>query len=135
MCYKLSYDILIRNGRIVDGTGNPWFYADVGIKDDKIMKVGKIPEECGKMLIDATGFIVTPGFIDIHTHTGIFHLINPTGDSFIKQGVTTNVIGNCGSSIAPVSKFMKPRYEGRLARAHLEMDWVTFNDFFNIVFR
>ncbi|MFC1803935.1 amidohydrolase family protein [Thermoproteota archaeon] len=129
----MNYDILIKNGRIADGTGNPWFWGDVGIKKDKVIKIGKIAEEYSNTIIDAKELVVSPGFIDIHTHTDIFHLINPLGDSFIKQGVTTNVIGNCGSSVFPVSEYMKPRYMETLKEYDLEMDWATLDDFFQKV--
>src|SRR5262245_20787466 len=63
------YDVVIANGKIVDGSGNPWFYADVAIKNGKIAKIGKVDSRMGKRVIDAKGMVVSPGFIDLHTHT------------------------------------------------------------------
>jgi N-acyl-D-amino-acid deacylase len=93
-----QYDILIRNGKIIDGAGNSWFYGDVAVKDGKIAAIGKsLPGTAGKT-IDATGLIVAPGFIDVHAHveSGIFQW--PTADNYIYDGVTTVITGNCGSS-------------------------------------
>jgi len=65
-----SYDVIIRNGRIVDGTGNPWFKGDIGISGDKIAYLGDLGDAAGKRELDATGLYVTPGFIDTHSHSG-----------------------------------------------------------------
>jgi len=91
------FDCVIVNGKIIDGTGNPWFRADIGIIGDTIVEIGSIPAGRGKHVIDASGRVVTPGFIDIHTHTGGI-LDDPTAHNFIMQGVTTVVDGNCGGS-------------------------------------
>src|SRR5262249_32686868 len=64
-----TYDAIIQNGKVVDGSGNPWFYADVAIKNGRIAKIGKIDPKLGNRIIDAKGMVVTPGFIDLHTHT------------------------------------------------------------------
>ncbi len=129
----MSFDILIRNGRVVDGTGNPWFWSDIGIKDGRIAAMGDLSGEDGEKVIDASGLVISPGFIDIHTHSDTVLLVNPTGDSHIMQGVTTNLIGNCGGSVAPVSEPMKRRYEVMLRRYDLEIDWTTLGEFFEKV--
>lgn len=92
------YDLLIRNGRVVDGTGNPWYYADVAVKNGKVAYIGQVKPSDAKAIIDARGQIVAPGFIDIHTHLegGIEDL--PTADNFLYDGVTTAITGNCGLS-------------------------------------
>ena len=84
-----QYDFLIRNGRVVDGAGNPWFRADVGIRGDTVAAVGSLPGATAPRTIDAGGRVVAPGFIDIHTHSrrGIFEV--PTAENYIRQGVTT----------------------------------------------
>lgn len=99
-----EYDIVIMGGHVVDGTGNPWFKADIGILNGKIVKVGRIDGKSAEKVIDADKLFVTPGFIDIHTHSDVTLLVNPKADSKIRQGVTTDVVGNCGISAAPIKK-------------------------------
>jgi len=100
-----DYDLIIRSGRIADGTGNPAFFADVAVKDGRIAKVGRIDEKADKE-IDAAGMIVAPGFIDVHTHAeDILDL--PLAENFARMGVTTVVLGNCGSSVLDVGEFFK----------------------------
>lgn len=98
-----AFDILIINGLVIDGTGKTAFHSDVGIKDGKIKAIGMLANAEAKKIIDAKGLIISPGFIDIHTHTDLGILRNPNGESKIRQGVTTEVSGNCGSSFAPLS--------------------------------
>lgn len=125
----MGFDMIIKKGRIVDGTGNPWFRADLGIKDGKISKIGDLTGEDGERVIDASGLVVSPGFIDIHTHSDTILLTNPSGDAHIRQGVTMNLIGNCGSGPAPVSDAVRLRYEESLMRSNIEMDWSTLGEF------
>ncbi|WP_298739255.1 D-aminoacylase [uncultured Chitinophaga sp.] len=101
-------DILIRNGRIIDGTGNSWFYGDVAVKDGRILAVGKQLEGwAASRTIDAKGLVVAPGFIDVHGHVegGIFN--RPTADNYIYDGVTTIVTGNCGGSYDDLGLFFQ----------------------------
>ena len=100
-----TYDTVIKNGKIVDGTGNGWFWGDVGIKDGKIAKVGKIETSEGVVVVDARGMIVAPGFIDVHTHIEGNDIRVPTADNFIYDGVTTVVTGNCGSSNVDIAAY------------------------------
>lgn len=100
-----KYDIIIRNGKIIDGAGNPWFYGDVGIVKDKIIAVGNLSKSKAAKTIDATGLIVAPGFIDVHTHIEGDEKRNPTAESFIYDGVTTVITGNCGSSEVDLKKY------------------------------
>src|SRR5689334_25396829 len=83
-------DIIIRNGRVLDGTGNSWVRADIAIKDGRIIRVGKVTMTAARE-IDAKGMIVCPGFIDVHTHIEGDGEKNPTADNFIYDGVTTVV--------------------------------------------
>src|SRR5688572_22024503 len=79
------YDTVITNGRIVDGTGNPWFRADIGIRDGRIVRIGRINPGEAKTIIDARGHIVAPGFIDVHTHVeSLFSL--PAAENFVRMG-------------------------------------------------
>ena len=94
------YDLIIKNGKIIDGTGSPCFRADVAIKDGKIAKIGRGLEGASK-IIDADGLTVTPGFIDSHSHSDSNILTYPEQIEKIEQGITTSIAGQCGGSIAP----------------------------------
>ncbi|MCL4523932.1 MAG: D-aminoacylase [Acidobacteria bacterium] len=103
-----AYDLVIQNGRIVDGSGNPWYVADVGIKDGRIAAIGRLchGSDCAaKRTLDAKGLIVAPGFIDVHTHVegGIARI--PTADNYLFDGVTSIITGNCGGSETNLEKF------------------------------
>lgn len=100
-------DILIINGKIIDGTGNSWYYGSVAIKDGKIIKTGRDIKLSAKKTIDAKGLIVAPGFIDVHTHLEGDEIRDPEAKSFIYDGVTTCVTGNCGSSNTDVGKYLR----------------------------
>ncbi len=130
----MSFDIIIRNGTIIDGTGNPGYHGDIGLKDGKIEKIRPRIHKNANREIDVTGMVICPGFIDMHSHTDfILPLFNKT-ESFIRQGITTNVIGMCGNSFAPihpdhVDEFRKfcarmiPLYED------YQFTWNTFTDY------
>ncbi|CAB1056807.1 N-acyl-D-amino-acid deacylase (EC [Olavius sp. associated proteobacterium Delta 1] len=100
----IKLDLLIKNGRIIDGTGNPYFFSDIGIVDGKIacLAQGLGPSNANRVL-DAAGLTVCPGFIDTHSHDDAYLLINPQCDEKVCQGVTTDVIGNCGFSLVPLT--------------------------------
>ncbi len=112
-----DYDVVIHSGRIVDGTGNPWFAADVAIRGDRIVGVGTFPESSARRVIDARGLVVAPGFIDLHGHSTNALLTDGNGESKLRQGVTLEVIGE-GESPAPAND----PAEGR--------SWATFTDYF-----
>jgi N-acyl-D-amino-acid deacylase len=105
--YAQTYDIIILNGKIIDGSGNSWYYGDVGIKDGKIAFIGKLQHEHGKREIQANGLIVAPGFIDVHTHIEGESLTNPTANNFIFDGVTSVVTGNCGGSNPDLANYFR----------------------------
>jgi N-acyl-D-amino-acid deacylase len=95
-----AYDLVIRGGRIVDGTGNPWFAADVGITGDRIVAVGRLADASAKRQIDAAGLVVAPGFIDLHTHSDLPLLNDGNAESKVRQGVTLDVLGEA-TTVAP----------------------------------
>ena len=116
-----SFDLLIKNGRIVDGTGTPWYEADVGIVGDRITRVGNLSGATAPQIIDATGLIVAPGFIDPHTHAlrGIFDV--PNAESALLQGVTTLTEGNDGSSPYPID-----RHYADIQDLRISPNWAVF---------
>lgn len=102
-----SYDLVIRNGRLVDGTGNPWFHGDVAVRGDRMIAVGRIPNATAKREIDAKGLVVAPGFIDMHSHSDFVLFEDGDAQSKIRQGVTTDVLGESGSA-GPFVKQLPP---------------------------
>jgi N-acyl-D-aspartate/D-glutamate deacylase len=120
------YDLLIRNGKIVDGSGNPWFFGDVAIRGDRIVAVGRVPAAPAKREIDAKGLIVAPGFIDMHSHSDYLLLEDGHAQSKIRQGVTTEVLGE-GRSAGPYKGKLTPRKT--LVRGK-ETAWTTLGDYF-----
>jgi len=107
----MPYDLIIRNGTIIDGTNGPGFSADLAIQEDRIVAVGTVGGDAGQT-IDATGRVVSPGFIDVHSHDDFALLDRPLCDFKIMQGVTTEVIGNCGFGAAPASAAYKEFLQG-----------------------
>lgn len=107
-------DLVLRNGKVIDGSGNPWFYADVGVRNGRIVDVGKVPE-AGAREVDVTGLVVCPGFIDMHTHSDIQLLANPAHEAKVHQGVTLDVIGQDGLSLAPVTDQVLTELQVQLA--------------------
>ena len=127
-----ALDILIKNGSVIDGTGKKEFIADLGIKDGKIVLIGKINEFNAKTIIDAKGLKVVPGFIDIHSHTDADLIINPRAESKIRQGVTTEITGQDGFSWGPLGG---PEFD--LTQKNFfeqygeELKWRSIGDFLN----
>lgn len=99
-----AFDIVIRNGRIIDGSGSPAILDDIAIRGDRIAAIGKIPAAAGRIEIDAAGKVVAPGFIDVHTHSENITSL-PLGENFVRMGVTTIISGNCGSSETDVAAY------------------------------
>ena len=116
-----SFDLIIRDGRVVDGTGNPWVGADVGVRGDRIARIGDLSDAVARRVIDADGLVVAPGFIDPHTHAvrGIFQV--PTADNALLQGVTTLTEGNDGSSPFPIGPHL-----ARIAEAGISPNWAVY---------
>ena len=111
-------DILIRNGKVFDGSGNAWYQADVGIKDGRIEAIGRFPETEAEQIIDATGYIVCPGFVDVHVHSELALLDGSEAGAGVLQGVTTQVIASNGLSYAPLPRHKLLEMRDFLAGAH-----------------
>ena len=133
---RLEIDILIEGGKVYDGTGNPWFKADVGIVGNEVKIVGNLKGLKSNKRVNAKGLAVAPGFIDIHSHSDTPVLIDPRVESKVYQGITTEVVGNCGNSAAPMLNRVKD-YREKFGRASIpddfRFDWVTMEDYFNRV--
>ena len=125
----MGFDLVVANGKVVDGTGSPGFHTDIGIKDGKISKLGQTDD--ADETIDAGGMVVAPGFIDMHSHSDIFLLVNPKAESKIRQGVTTEVIGNCGGSVAPATGLARDVIEKMAGFYGVEVGWSGFGEYLN----
>jgi N-acyl-D-amino-acid deacylase len=123
------YDLVIKNGKLVDGIQNNVRKADIGIRGERIQKIGKIDTAQAKTVIDATDRVVSPGFIDIHTHTDLELLVNSKAESKIRQGVTTELTGNCGGSAFPL-KHPLPVDKKRMAeKTGITIDWTDLEGY------
>lgn len=100
-------DILIKNGKIINGIGNNWFYGDVAVKGGKIIAIGHLSSYTSSQIIDATGLVIAPGFIDVHTHCEGDENENPLAENYLYDGVTTVITGNCGSSNTDLGAYFK----------------------------
>ncbi len=98
------YDVLIVNGRIISGKGNPWFQGDLAVVKGKIVKIGRLANEQARKIIDAAGFVVCPGFIDGHSHSDLHIFVDPRAEQKVLQGVTTENLGMDGMSVAPIDE-------------------------------
>jgi len=100
-----GYDLVLKGGKIIDGTGNGWFYGDVAIRSGKIAAIGKLGNVKADTVIDVKGLVIAPGFIDVHTHIERNDVAIPTADNFIFDGVTSVITGNCGSSNTEIASY------------------------------
>ena len=125
------FDLVFRNGRVFTGAGNPWFKADLGVKNRKIAKIGSI-EGSAKEVIDVRGLAVCPGFIDLHDHSDLTILTNREADSKVHMGVSTIVFPSCGSGAAPLNEKRREevlRVAPFLKEAGVEVDWTTIEEY------
>lgn len=124
-----SFDVLITGGRVVDGTGAPWFAADVGIRGDRIVAIGNLNGATAKTRIDAAGLVVAPGFIDLLGQSEFNVLVDNRAASKIMQGVTTEVTGE-GTSIAPMNDRLFADQADAYRHFGITMDWHTLGEYF-----
>ena len=124
----MTFDLIIENGLIVDGTGAPGRRADVGVTGREIGAIGELAAAPAKRRLDAAGCVVSPGFIDIHNHSDLALLVDGRAESMIRQGVTTQVTGNCGLTPAPVNDAIRADLQKTMAGLESDRPW-TWNTF------
>jgi dihydroorotase/N-acyl-D-amino-acid deacylase len=124
-----GYDFIIRNGHIVDGTGSPWYAADVAVKDGRIAAIGRLDSASAARTIDAQGMVVAPGFIDMLGQSEISLLVDPRAPSKIFQGITTEITGE-GQSVAPLNDAMLKENQSGYDHYHVKADWRTLAEYF-----
>lgn len=140
-------DILITGGKILDGSGNPWYYGDVGIKGDRIVAAGRLPAQgaaaatgaAAAAVIDAAGLVVAPGFIDMHSHSDLAFLRHPLVEPKVRQGITTEVVGQDGLGAAPMAAEHVTRWRRHLSGLNgdpgLAWDWRGMGDYLDALGR
>ena len=126
---SVPYDLVIRNGHVIDGTGSPWYAADIGIRAGKIAGIGRLTDAPAKRTVDARGMVVAPGFIDMLGQSEMTILVNPHLPSKIFQGITTEVTGE-GSSIAPLNDAILKADRVTWEHYGVQPTWRTFRDYF-----
>ena len=132
----MRYDVIIRKGNLVDGSGNPGYSADIALKDGKIVKIGDLDTQDAERIIDAGGLVVAPGFIDIHAHNDGFIFIDNSAFYKLAQGVTTEISGNCGEGLVPVAaKYQKEidEYYKSYYPPENFSDFVSYDYFFKCI--
>ena len=130
----LAYDLLIKNGRVIDGAGNPWYWGDIAVEGDRIAAIGKLREAAAKRVIDAKGLVVVPGFVDAHSHSDFNTLVYREMESTVMQGITTVVAGQCGSTAAPVDPALRDLFEKEVNAqlppgVNMKVTWSTFDEY------
>ena len=124
-----QYDLVIRNGLVIDGSGRPGYRADLAIKGDRIVRIGKLKNAGAAREIDVTDLVVAPGFIDMLGQSETYLLIDPRAMSKVMMGVTTEITGE-GESIAPINQRLIKEQEDFLRRYNLTIDWRTLDEYF-----
>ncbi|RYD02315.1 hypothetical protein N752_25520 [Desulforamulus aquiferis] len=127
-------DLLIRGAKIVDGTGAPWYKGELAVAGDTIVKMGRITDkEAYKRVIDADGLILSPGFIDMHSHSDLMQLADPLGSAKIRQGITTELLGQDGLGVAPMEEGVAANYRqyltGLLGNPAIDWSWRSFAEY------
>lgn len=129
----MGFDLVIKDGYVVDGTGNPWFRGDVAVEGGRIAEIGAVDESRAGRVIDAQGLVVAPGIVDLHNHSDMTLLINPRAESVVRQGITTAIVGNCGVSLAPLKEETMDLAQSFLSGFGpvelVDWDWLTFAEY------
>lgn len=123
-----DYDVVLANGRVIDGTGAPWFRADVGIRGDRIEAIGNLSKATAARRIDVADKRVAPGFIDMLGSSELMLLVDNRAESKLRQGFTTEITGE-GSSVAPLNEAILREWKPFLDRYRLAIDWTDFNGY------
>jgi N-acyl-D-amino-acid deacylase len=129
----MPYDLLITHAHILDGTGSPWFEGSVAVKDGRIADIGRLPGANARRVIDAAGMVVAPGFIDLHSHSDYTLLVDGTAQSKIRQGVTTEIIGEAASAgpiLGPAAADFDNGTAPLTQKDGIQRDWTTLAEFF-----
>ncbi|MBW1996295.1 MAG: amidohydrolase family protein, partial [Deltaproteobacteria bacterium] len=131
------YDVLIKNGKIITGMGNPWFYGDIGIVKNKIARIGHLAESESSKVVDASGCFVSPGFIDGHSHSDVQIFLEPLAEQKIMQGVTTENLGMDGLSVAPIREeniaLWRKHLSGLAGDPEINWSWRSVSDYFDLI--
>ncbi len=131
------YDLLILNGKVISGEGNPWFYGDVAVVQDKIVRIGRLSREKAERVIDASGRFVAPGFIDGHSHSDLFILVDPLAEQKMMQGITTENLGMDGMSVAPIDEKnvagWRKHLSGLAGDPKINWTWRSFGDYLDAI--
>jgi len=127
------HEVILSESRIADGSGNPWFWGDIAIDGSRVTAVDRPGSLMGRRVIEVDGRFVSPGFVDVHAHSDLSLFINPQAESVVRQGVTTEIIGNCGLSPAPVGEEFFggiKEYWGRTAsQPEISWNWRSFGEY------
>jgi N-acyl-D-amino-acid deacylase len=129
----MTFDLVLATGRILDGCGNPWFWGDLAVQSGRVAEIAPPGTLQGRRTLDTGGRYITPGFVDIHTHSDLSILVNRRAESAVRQGVTTQVIGNCGMSPAPADpqhlKDMRTYWGSLSDQPEVTWQWRTFGQY------
>lgn len=129
---SVTYDLLITHAHIVDGTGSPWYEGSVAVRDGKIAAIGRLGHLSAKRTIDAHGMVVSPGFIDLHSHSDYTLLVDGKAESKIRQGVTTEILGE-SESAGPVLGPDAEHIDSELAPLGIKRTWTTLGEYFSVL--
>jgi N-acyl-D-amino-acid deacylase len=131
------YDMVIENGRLIAGTGNPWFFGDVALAGDKIVRIGRLAGAEAARHIDAGGCYVSPGFIDGHSHSDLFLFVDPSAEAKVMQGITTENVGMDGMSVAPIEEKdiagWRKHLSGLAGDPAIDWTWRSFADYLDAI--